>query len=395
MLVSASFSSDGTGSTGTPGIAFEKPFRFPLAERFPMAGIFEQMAEGSYEQVLFAYDKPSGLKAIIAIHDTTLGPALGGCRMWPYKTEEEAVKDALRLARGMTYKAAAAGLNLGGGKSVIIGDPKKDKSEALFRAFGRAVQSLNGRYITAEDVGTAVWDMEHIRVETRYVTGLTKVKGGSGDPSPVTAYGVYKGMKACANEVFETSSLRNRKVAIQGAGHVGYNLAKHLTEEGAKVTICDIDEESTARVRDDFGATVVAPEEIYDVDMDIFAPCALGGVINDETIERIQAKVIAGAANNQLDDEHKHGQMLHDRGICYAPDFVINAGGLMNVYEELEGYNRERALQKVSQLYDAMAEIISTSRTQNVPTYKAANAVAEARIQKIRDVCRTYVPRNN
>lgn len=357
-----------------------------------MSAIFEQLDAGSYEQVVFAYDRPSGLKAIIAIHDTTLGPALGGCRMWNYDTEEEAITDALRLARGMTYKAAAAGLNLGGGKSVIIADPKKDKTEALLRAFGRAVESLNGRYITAEDVGTAVSDMEYIRVETRYVTGLTKVKGGSGDPSPVTAYGVYKGMKACANWVYETPSLRNRKVAVQGAGNVGYNLAKHLTEEGAQVWICDIDEGNAARARDDFGATVVSVDEIYDLDVDIFAPCALGGVINDETIPRLKAKIIAGAANNQLKDETRHGQQLHERGICYAPDFVINAGGLMNVYEELEGYNRERALQKVSQLYDAITNILAASQDGDIPTYKAANEVAEKRIALLRDVKRTYLP---
>ncbi len=358
-----------------------------------MATIFEQMTSGAYEELIFAYDKPSGLKAIIAIHDTSLGPALGGCRMWPYKTEEEAIKDALRLARGMTYKAAAAGLNLGGGKSVIIGDPKKDKSEALFRAFGRAVATLNGRYITAEDVGTTVQDMEDIRVETKFVTGLTKVKGGSGDPSPVTAYGVYQGIRACANEVFGSASLRNKKVAIQGAGSVGYSLAKHLTEEGAKVTITDIDEAAVAKVRDDFGATACAPDDIYDVDMDIFAPCALGGVINDETIEKLNCKIIAGAANNQLDDEHKHGVLLHQRGICYAPDFVINAGGLMNVYEELEGYNRERALQKVSKLYDAITNILEMSKAKDIPVYKAANTVAEERIALLRDVRRTYLPR--
>lgn len=357
-----------------------------------MAVIFEQMEAGAYEELIFAYDKPSGLKAIIAIHDTTLGPALGGCRMWNYKTEDEAIRDALRLARGMTYKAAAAGLNLGGGKSVIIADPKTDKSEALFRAFGRAIESLNGRYITAEDVGTTVWDMEYIRVETKYVTGLTKVKGGSGDPSPVTAYGCYKGIKACANEVFESNNLENKRVAIQGAGSVGYNLAKHLTEEGAKVTICDIDADAAGKVRDDFGATVVGIDEIYDVEADIFAPCALGGVINDDTIGRISAKIIAGAANNQLDDEKKHGQMLHDKGVCYAPDFVINAGGLMNVYEELEGYNRERALQKVSQLYDAMTNILQMSQRKNIPTYLAANTVAEERIALLRDVRRTYLP---
>jgi len=357
-----------------------------------MSSIFEQLSSGGYEELVFAYDRPSGLKAIIAIHDTTLGPALGGVRMWPYSSEEEAITDALRLARGMTYKAAAAGLNLGGGKAVIIADPKKDKSEALLRAFGRAVESLNGRYITAEDVGTAVWDMEYIRVETRYVTGLTKVKGGSGDPSPVTAYGVYKGMKACANWVFEDSSLRNRKIAIQGAGHVGYNLARHVTEEGAQVFVCDVDQDAAGKVRDDFGATVVDTEEIYDQEVEIFAPCALGAVINDDTIERIKAKIIAGAANNQLQDEAKHGEMLHKRGICYAPDFVINAGGLMNVYEELEGYNRERALQKVSQLYDAISNILRTSKEEDVPTYKAANQVAESRIALLRDVKRTYLP---
>ncbi len=357
-----------------------------------MSTIFQQMASEAYEQLVFAYDRPSGLKAVIAIHDTTLGPALGGCRMWNYASEEEAVTDALRLARGMTYKAAAAGLNLGGGKAVIIGDPKVHKTEALLRAFGRAVESLNGRYITAEDVGTAVWDMEYIRVETRYVTGLTKVKGGSGDPSPVTAYGVYKGMKACARWVFEGNSLRNRKVAVQGAGHVGYNLAKHLTEEGAQVFVCDIDPDSASKVRDDFGATVVEPDKIYDLDVDIFAPCALGGVINDDTINRLKCRIIAGAANNQLKDEVKHGKLLHEKGICYAPDFVINAGGLMNVYEELEGYNRERALQKVSQLYDAITNILQTSKDEDIPTYLAANQVAEKRIGLIRDVKRTYLP---
>lgn len=357
-----------------------------------MSEIFQQLADGAYEELVFVHDRPSGLRAIIAIHDTTLGPALGGCRMWPYASEDEAVRDVLRLAKGMTYKAAAAGLNLGGGKSVIIGDPKRDKSEALLRAFGRAIAGLGGRYITAEDVGTSVGDMEHIRVETRYVTGLTKVKGGSGDPSPVTAYGVYKGIKACANVVFETPSLRNRRIAVQGAGNVGYHLIKSLTEEGARVTVTDIDEGALKRVREDFGATVVEPDEIYDVEMDVFAPCALGAVINDATLERLQCKVIAGAANNQLEDEERHGTRLHQRGICYAPDFVINAGGLMNVYEELEGYNRERALQKVSQLYDAISSILERSRTHDVPTYRAANEVAEERIALLRDVQRTYIP---
>lgn len=357
-----------------------------------MPSIFEQLSAGSYEQVVFSYDKPSGLKSIVVIHDTSLGPALGGVRMWPYANEEEAIRDCLRLSRGMTYKAAAAGLNLGGGKAVIIGDPKKDKSEALLRAFGRAVEGLNGRYITAEDVGTAVWDMEYIRMETRYVTGLTKVKGGSGDPSPVTAYGVYKGMKACAKWVFESASLKDRKVAVQGTGNVGYHLCKQLAEEGAKLVVSDIDPVSANRVKDDFGAKVVPPDEIYGQDVDIFAPCALGGIINDKTLKVLKCKIIAGAANNQLENEEKHGEALHKMGICYAPDFVINAGGLMNVYEELEGYNRERALQKVSGLFNAISNILETSKKDGLPTYKAANKVAEERIALLRDVKRTYIP---
>ncbi|MBI2943149.1 MAG: Glu/Leu/Phe/Val dehydrogenase [Candidatus Wallbacteria bacterium] len=356
-------------------------------------GVFEMVSADGYEQVDFWFDKPTGLKAIIAIHSTTLGPALGGVRMWPYKSEEEALTDVLRLAKGMTYKAAAAGLNLGGGKAVIIGDPKQQKSEALLRAFGRAVESLHGRYITAEDMGTNIWDMDHISVETRYVTGLLASKGGSGDPSPVTAYGVYTGLKACCKEVFGDASLNGKTVAIQGTGSVGYNLAKHVYKEGGRVVATDVSGENLERVVRDFNVETVKPEDIYGVDCDIFAPCAVGAVINDQTINRLKCKIIAGAANNQLEHE-RHGDLLHQKGILYAPDFVINAGGLLNVYEELHGYNRERAMQKVGQLFQAITSIVQMSRRENIPTYQAANHVAEDRIRLIREVSRTYLKRN-
>jgi leucine dehydrogenase len=356
-------------------------------------GVFEKMEQQGYEQVVFCYDKPSNLKAIIAIHDTTLGPALGGCRMWPYESEEEALRDVLRLSRAMTFKAAAAGLNLGGGKAVIIGDSRSEKSEVLFRAFGRMVESLHGRYITAEDVGTNVWDMDYISSETRFVTGLVTSKGGSGDPSPFTALGVYQGMRACLKEIFETASVEGRTVAIQGVGAVGYHLARYITENGGKVVVSDINKDSVQRVVEELGATAVEADQIYDVNCDIFAPCALGGVVNDKTLPRLKCKIVAGSANNQL-EEDRHGDELHRRGVLYAPDFVINAGGLINVYEELERYNPERAKQKVSQLYDAIRQILAMAKKKNVPTYEAANQVATERMRLLREVHRTYIRRN-
>lgn len=308
--------------------------------------IFVEMEKYDYEQVLFCQDKNSGLKAIIALHDTTLGPALGGTRMWTYATEEAAVEDALRLAKGMTYKNAAAGLDLGGGKTVIIGDPRKDKNPELFRAFGRYIQSLNGRYITAEDVGTTVEDMDLIHLETDYVTGISPEFGSSGNPSPVTAYGVYMGMKAAAKEAFGSDSLEGKTVAVQGVGNVAYSLCEHLYKEGAKIIVTDINEQAVKRAAEAFKATAIDPDDIYDVDCDIYAPCALGATINDETIHRIKAKVIAGSANNQL-KLPKHGDMLHEKGIVYAPDYIINAGGVINVADELNGYNRNRVMKKV------------------------------------------------
>ncbi|MFC9597240.1 branched-chain amino acid dehydrogenase [Peribacillus butanolivorans] len=346
--------------------------------------IFKYLEKYDYEQLLFCQDKQSGLKAIIAIHDTTLGPALGGTRMWTYATEEEAIEDALRLSKGMTYKNAAAGLNLGGGKTVIIGDPRKDKNEEMFRAFGRYIQGLNGRYITAEDVGTTVEDMDLIHEETDFVTGISPAFGSSGNPSPVTAYGVYRGMKAAAKEAFGTDSLEGKVVAVQGVGNVAYNLCRHLHEEGAKLIVTDINKESVARAVESFGATAVNPDEIYGVQCDIYAPCALGAVINDQTINQIKAKVIAGAANNQL-KEPVHGDQIHEKGIVYAPDYVINAGGVINVADELLGYNRERALKKVETVYDTIERVIEIAKRDNIATYKAADRMAEERIERMRN----------
>ncbi len=320
---------------------------------------FDYMERYDYEQLLLCQDKNSGLKAIIAIHDTTLGPALGGVRMWNYASEEEAIIDALRLARGMTYKAAAAGLNLGGGKTVIIGDPRKDKNEAMFRALGRFIQGLNGRYITAEDVGTTEEDMDIIHQETRYVTGVSPAFGSSGNPSPVTAYGVYRGMKAAAKIAFGSDSLEGRTVAVQGVGSVAYHLCKHLHEEGARLIVTDIVRENVERAVRDFGAESVDPDKIYDVECDIFSPCALGAIINDETLPRLKCRVVAGSANNQLKEE-RHGDRLEELGIIYVPDYVINAGGLINVADELLGYNRERAMKKVETIYDNVLKVLKS-----------------------------------
>ncbi|MED4400856.1 branched-chain amino acid dehydrogenase [Metabacillus fastidiosus] len=345
--------------------------------------IFSYMEQYDYEQLLFCQDKQSGLKAIIAIHDTTLGPALGGTRMWTYDSEAAAIEDALRLARGMTYKNAAAGLNLGGGKTVIIGDPKKDKNEEMFRAFGRYIQGLNGRYITAEDVGTTVEDMDIIHEETDYVTGISPAFGSSGNPSPVTAYGVYKGMKAACKEAFGTDSLEGKVVAVQGVGNVAYNLCKHLHAEGVKLVVTDINEEAVRRAVDEFGAKAVDPKDIYEVSCHVYAPCALGATINDETIPKIKAKVIAGAANNQLKEAY-HGDKIHEMGIIYAPDYVINAGGVINVADELYGYNSERALKKVEGIYSSIERVIEIAKRDNIPTYVAADRLAEERIERMR-----------
>ncbi len=346
-------------------------------------GPFELISKhGEHEQVVFCHDKNVGLKAIIAIHNTALGPALGGTRMWNYKTEEEALVDVLRLSKGMTYKAAASGLNLGGGKAVIIGDSKTQKTEGMFRAFGQFVNSLNGKYITAEDVGTSVTDMEYIYMETPWVTGIPKDFGGSGDPSPYTAHGVLMGVKAAAKEQFQTDSLKGVRIAVQGLGNVGSNLVRHLVEEGALVTITDLDQERVKRMVDQYKVQSCHPDEILFMDCDILSPNALGGIINDNTIEKLRCKVVAGGANNQL-MEPRHGDALKARGILYAPDYVVNAGGLMNVFVELEGYSPERALEKTKRVYDNVLKVFQLAKRDNIGTHTAADRFAEERIKTI------------
>lgn len=351
---------------------------------------FSLIEEGGHEQVVYFSDKDSGLKAIVAIHSTALGPALGGTRMWPYASEADALRDVLRLSRGMTYKNAAAGLNIGGGKAVIIGDPRKDKSEALFRTFGRFLEGLGGRYITAEDVGIDEHDMEWVRLETRYVTGLSKTLGGSGDPSPMTALGVFYGMKACASKVFGNDSLSGKKIAIQGAGHVSSYLAELLAAEGAQIFISDIFEEKAARVAAKTGATVVEANHILDIACDIFSPCALGAILNDESIPKLKCPIVAGAANNQLANEVVHGPMLRERNVLYAPDFVINAGGVISVASELERSNEKIVRDKVVRIYDVILNILNTSEHRGITTHEAANQLAEERIRSISRIGRLY-----
>ena len=300
--------------------------------------LFETIHTTEHEQVVFCHNKEAGLKGIIAIHNTTLGPALGGLRMWPYATEQEALDDVLRLSRGMTYKAAVAGLNLGGGKSVLIGDPRKDKSEALFRSFGRFIDSMNGRYITAEDVGIDVNDMEYVFQETDNCVGVHQVHGGSGDPSPFTAFGTLQGIRASLQHKFNNEEVGDYSYAVQGVGHVGFELVKLLRNEGAKVFVTDINEESV-QAAVDLGCEAVGLDDIYDVDADVFCPTALGAIVNEQTIPRFKFKIVCGAANNQLATE-ECGNELERRGILYAPDYAVNAGGLMNVSIEFEGYNR-------------------------------------------------------
>jgi leucine dehydrogenase len=345
--------------------------------------LFDELEEYSHEQLVLCSDKNSGLKAIIAIHDTTLGPAIGGCRMWNYPTLNDSVKDALRISRGMTYKAAVSGLNLGGGQAVILGNPKTDKNELIFRAFGRYVEGLGGRYITAEDVGTDVNDMELVRMETNYVTGISKALGGSGDPSPVTAYGVYVGMKACAEERWGSDSLKDRKIAIQGMGQVGRYLAEHLYAEGADLYIADIDEEKIDAALTTVKARVVEPEKIYEIEADIFSPNALGGVINNDSLNQLNCEIIAGGANNQLEEEKVHGTQILEKDILYAPDYVINAGGLINVANELEGYRQDRAMKQAEGIYSILKNVFKISKDENIPTYLASNRIAEERIKKI------------
>ncbi len=346
---------------------------------------FDEVVTMGHERVLVCSNPDIGLRAIIAVHSTVLGPGLGGLRMWPFESSEEALVDVLRLSHGMTYKAAAAGLNLGGGKAVILGDPKKDKSEALFRAFGRYVESLGGLYITAEDVGTDMEDMELILTETQWVTGVSPAHGGSGDPSTVTAFGVLQGMMAAAKERWGDRALAGRSVAIQGLGSVGFFLAKYLQEEGAKVFGADIDAERVALAVEEAGVEAVPTEDVLEMECDILAPCALGAGLNESTIPNLRCAVVAGGANNQLADLDRDGQELHNRGILYAPDFVINAGGLINVYNELGGgYYRERALRMTRGIYLNLMRVFQISADEGIPSSVAADRLAEERIETIK-----------
>ncbi|MGW8122326.1 Glu/Leu/Phe/Val dehydrogenase dimerization domain-containing protein [Roseivirga echinicomitans] len=353
-------------------------------EKIGSISIFEEAAKLGHEQVVFCHDEPTGLKAIIGIHNTVLGPALGGTRMWNYATEEEAAIDVLRLSRGMTYKSAISGLNLGGGKAVIIGDPIKLKNEAFLRRFGKFVESLNGKYITAEDMNMKTSDMQYIGMETKHVTGLPVEMGGSGDPSPVTAYGVYLGMKAAAKRAYGSDSLTGKKVSVQGVGQVGMHLVEHLVKEGAKVFITDINQDRLKMVSKDTGATVVGMDEIYGLDVDIYSPCAMGATINDDTIAKLKCSVIAGAANNQQKDEPRHGNMLIEKGIVYAPDFVINAGGVINITGELRGaYSKELAYMWTEKIYDTCTDILNKAEKEGIPSQKAAMLLAEKRIADV------------
>ena len=351
--------------------------------------ILEYMGRYDYEQLVVCQESSAGLKAFIAIHDTTLGPACGGVRIWPHPTEEEALLDVLRLARAMTYKSAVAGLPLGGGKALIVADPHKDKSEALLRAFGRFVDTLGGRYVTTEDVGMTPTDLEHIARETRHVVGLPETMGGSGDTSKLTGLGVYLGMKASARAVWGSDSLEGRTVAIQGFGNVGARTATHLVKEGARLVVADTYDGARQRARQS-GAIVVGPEAIYDTQCDIFSPCALGGVLNGDTIPRLRCAIVAGGANNQLLDD-ADGAELHRRGVLYAPDYVINAGGIINAASEMDGvYRKERAREMTERIYETTERVISISREEDVPTSVAADRLAQSRLEDVRKLRKIY-----
>ncbi|MFN8406503.1 MAG: Glu/Leu/Phe/Val dehydrogenase [Sphingobacteriaceae bacterium] len=355
---------------------------FPLVDNT----VFSQLVGFGHQSVLFCYDQETSLRAIIAIHDTTLGPALGGTRMMIYKTEADALRDVLRLSRGMTYKAAITGLNLGGGKAVIIGDSRTDKTEVMMRRYGRFIENLNGLFITATDVGTSQKDMEYIRSETKHVTGVPIEIGGSGNPAPITAIGVYFGIRACAKELFGNDALAGRSVAVQGVGQVGECLVRLLRKENVKVYVSDINEERLIQVAKKYKAEMVSNSDIYNLDVDVYAPCALGSTINTLTINKLKCAIIAGAANNQLADEEEHGKLLLEKDILYAPDYLINAGGLINSYSEIVGYSKERTIQLAENIYEMTRGVLKKSKSESIPTYVAANQIAEKRIADIKKI---------
>jgi leucine dehydrogenase len=351
---------------------------------------FAEMTEMGHEQVVLCRNEATGLRAIIAVHNTVLGPALGGCRLYDYASEEDALRDVLRLSRGMTYKAAVAGLDLGGGKAVIIGDPSI-KSEAMFRMFGRFVESLGGRYITAEDMNTNVEDMNYIRRETKHVTGASQHEGGSGDPSPFTAWGVFNGIRACLEVVYGSPDVRGRTVAIQGVGNVGWHLARYLKEGGANVVFSDINTGRVRRAVEEFGGSVAEGDDFFRAPVDVLAPCAIGGIINANTIPMIKAPIVAGGANNVLEQEERDGEALVERGITYAPDYVINAGGLISVSGELHGYPAAKAMSDAGNIFNTIKRVLNKAQQESLTTITASNRLAEERIEAVARLKRVHV----
>lgn len=357
--------------------------------------VFDYMSKYNHEQIIYFYDKTTGLKGITAIHDTTLGPALGGTRLFDYQSEDDALFDVVRLSRGMTYKCAAAFCNCGGGKTVLLGDPQKVKNEAYLRAYGRFLQSLNGRFYTGEDMNINEHDVDFILNETSYVNGRSNM---SGNPSPLTAYGVYWGMKASAKEKWNDNSLTGKVIAVQGVGAVGFALCEYLHKEGAKLIITDIDSEKMKKTVKTFQAVTVNPDDIYSVNCDIFSPNSIGAILNDDTIPQLNCAIVAGAANNVLLEEKKHGDMLMKRGILYAPDYVINAGGVINVYQEFfPPYNRQATLKIIEKIYDRLLQVFAYAKKHGINTQLAANQFSEERIRLIGAIQKNFLanPRTN
>ncbi len=345
-----------------------------------IAPVFGQNSFNKHEEIVFFNDEETGLKAIVGIHNSVLGPALGGTRMWNYDNEWDALNDVLRLSRGMTYKAAVSGLDLGGGKAVIIGDATTQKTDILMRKFGKFIHSLGGKYLTAEDMGMETRDMDIIREVTPYVTGVSEEKGGSGNPSPSTALGVFMGLKAATKFQFGSDNLNGKKILVQGVGHVGEILVKHLTDEGASIIINDINEEAIERISKTYNTKIHRGTDIYSLDVDIYAPCAMGATLNDYSIPQLKAKVIAGAANNQLANELKHSKLLQEKGITYAPDFLVNAGGIINIYREIKNISKIDAIHRTENIYNTTLEILAMAQKNEITTHQAAFNLAQKRI---------------
>jgi valine dehydrogenase (NAD+) len=345
-------------------------------------GVFT--SDTGHEQVVFCSDKPSGLRAIIAIYSTALGPGLGGTRFYPYASEHEALHDVLELSRGMAYKNALAGLDFGGGKAVIWGDPERDKTEPLLRAYGRFVQSLNGRYYTACDVGTYVRDMDVVAKETRFVTGRSEADGGAGDSSVLTAYGVFQGMRAAAEHLWGEPTLAGRRVGVSGLGKVGKHLTRHLIEEGAAVLATDVSPHALRWARQTYPQVELVDDAkaLVTADIDVYAPCALGGALDDDTVPALRAKIVAGAANNQLSHPGIE-KLLAERGILYAPDYVVNSGGVIQVADEIGGFNFERAKERAGRIYDTTKQILQLAQAEGVPPAVAADRLAERRMAEV------------